>query len=171
MSKIINLSIVTVLSLPVFPVLASQLSVSQMNINLDKCYQQSELVYQTADPKELSVHACTKVISNEWLSRSVESNTRLNRGLIYMAQGKHQKAKKDFIRSLRFNPDSYPAHVALAQLLYKENDFVGSLRHYDLAITLNNNDAKLNKNRQLAFNSVVREEHNRLANNTQPKTK
>jgi len=168
MTKIINLSILSMLGLHVLPVTAGHLSVNQMNINLDKCYQQTELVQQKSEAKELSIYACTKVLSNDWLSKETESNTRLNRGIVYMAQGQYEKAKKDFKRSISLNPNSYPAHVALAQLLYKDNDFVGALKHYDVAITLNSDATAVVHNRQIVVDSILLEQKNRLAGVSKP---
>jgi tetratricopeptide (TPR) repeat protein len=162
MTKLFNLSIATILGLQVMPAVANNLTVNEMNRKVEKCFQQTVLVHQKVDPNKLSSVACTQVINSSWISKIRESNNRLNRGIIYMAQGHYNKAIKDFRRTLSLTPDSYSAHVALAQLLNRVNDFTGAIHHYDQAIALNNADKTLLHNRQLVANSILLDERNRL---------
>ncbi|WP_289030614.1 tetratricopeptide repeat protein [uncultured Paraglaciecola sp.] len=168
MTKFMSLSIATILSLPVLPAAASYLSVSQMNSNLEKCFQQTVLLHQKADVRNLTTLACTKVINNDWVTKEAESITRLNRGIIYMAQGQYNKAKSDFTHSLKLNINFYPAHVALAQLLNQEHDFVGAMHHYDKAIALDPDNTKLLRNRQLVANSILLNDKNKLTRQVSP---
>lgn len=139
------------------------LSVNQMNGHLDKCYQQSQLAHQLEDKHKLSSVSCTKVLRNEWLTKEAESNARLNRAIIYMAKGDNKLAIKDFKKLLNKGTHRYQAHVALAQILESENDYMEAIAHYDNAIAIDNSNPLLLKKRTRIAQHIALEKRQRLS--------
>lgn len=150
MKKLISLAtIITIFSSTQLVNARESLSVESMNRYTEQCYQQTLLLEQKVDPNSLSTSSCRKVLQSTWLAKDVEANTRLNRGLVYLYQGKLDKALRDFQRAVAAEPTLYYGHLALGKLLLSQNKLADSIFYFDKALTINKEDQKVVRKRAL----------------------
>lgn len=143
----------------------NHLSVGQMNDLLDNCFSQTQLVEHKESMDKANVASCSSVLRSDWLPRESELNVYFNRGVVFMAKGETQKAIGDFNKVVSLEPNSYRAHVALAQLLHSEREYLQAKVHYDKAIMINNTNPLLQHNRDLVIRSITAEKQERLSMN------
>ncbi|MEP1385713.1 MAG: hypothetical protein ABJK64_18185 [Paraglaciecola sp.] len=143
----------------------NHLSVGQMNDLLDNCFLQTQLVEHKESVDKANVASCSTVLLSDWLPRESELNVYFNRGIVFMAKGETQNAIGDFNKVVSLNPDSYRAHVTLAQLLHSEREYLQAKYHYDKAIAMNNTNPLLLHNRELVIQSINAEKQERLSMN------
>lgn len=133
------------------------LSLDGMNTKSKACYEQTLRVAKRAPLNTISPRPCTKVILTSWASSEVVATHKVNRGIVYLYQGKLDKAEVDFVQALKKNPQLYQAHLALAQIYYKKQQWQLSLQHYDEAISLDSSNPSVLKNRQIIANRLSEE--------------
>jgi|TARA_B100001964_G_scaffold208266_1_gene240741 tetratricopeptide (TPR) repeat protein len=77
---------------------------------------------------------CTDAISRGELTRRDLAATYSNRGIIYMKNGKFEKALKDHNKAVEIKPDLPQVHINRGNLLYHTHDYEEALVDYDKAL-------------------------------------
>jgi tetratricopeptide (TPR) repeat protein len=103
-----------------------------------------------------ALEICDLALETENLSRRDRAATLVNRGIVYMRSGRHERSLEDFERSLTLKPDLVEANVNVGAALYNlkrypealaaltkgletENLSARAVGHYNIALILERN--------------------------------
>lgn len=137
------------------PALANfSLSIDEINSQIDQCYQQTVLVSKKVAIAKITSKYCSAIINSGMLSRQQKAINLFNRGIIVAYQGHYELAAKDFENAIKYAPGLLEAHVAAAQLHGTNHQFAQSLRYYDSALALDNQNQQLKRNREFVAKHV-----------------
>jgi tetratricopeptide (TPR) repeat protein len=79
------------------------------------CYEAVEYTRVTAAK---AVQICDTALEQEQLSRRDRAATLTNRGILYMREGRHERAMADYSKSIRLMPELLESKVNLGAALY-----------------------------------------------------
>lgn len=79
------------------------------------CYEAVEYSKVTASK---AVEICDLALEQEMLSRRDRAATLTNRGILYMREGRHERALADYAKSIRLMPELLESKVNLGAALY-----------------------------------------------------
>lgn len=115
--------------------------------NAQACYDAA-----TYDPTGGDVRTCTTAIKNENLTRTDRAATLSNRGIIWSARGRLDRALADHNASIDIDARSPRAHVNRGNVHYKSGRFGDAIADYDRAVALSGGKlAVVFYNRALAY--------------------
>ncbi|GAB5380693.1 MAG: hypothetical protein Alis3KO_20250 [Aliiglaciecola sp.] len=98
---------------------ASSSIIDKLNINISKCYQQTE------KGKYAKKRACNTVLKSDFISRKNRAIAYHNRGVINLSQGDINSAFRDFRRAIKYDPTMSKTKQIVAYLNTKMSNQVG----------------------------------------------
>jgi tetratricopeptide (TPR) repeat protein len=84
------------------------------------CY---EAVEGRAEPISRAMQVCDLALQEEELTRKNRAATHVNRGILFMRQGRNERALADFDSGLRLKPDLHEAEINRGAALYNLKRF------------------------------------------------
>jgi tetratricopeptide (TPR) repeat protein len=115
----------------------------------ETCFKQAELAVQGGDASVLSVKACEKAFGRGPHTRGHKSTIYHNRALIELAMGQPAAARNSLESAVDLAPEVGPQHLALAQLAYRQGDYVRAVQLYDALLATEDAHPLIAKNREL----------------------
>lgn len=104
---------------------------ASVNHYVELCFQETEKVTTGADPATLSTLPCTRALRSE-LSRTNQSATLYNRGIVQRAQGYLVAAQKSFEKAVQLSGKVDQRNLALAEVARELGDFQIAFEQYGL---------------------------------------
>lgn len=109
---------------------------AQMLVVGDGAPQACYMSAMTGDAGSMSaIRTCTDAIESTMVRRD-EAATYVNRGVLLMRRGDHEKAIKDYRKAIQLRPELAEAHINHGVALFYQGDNKASLAAYDKAISL-----------------------------------
>ncbi|MBQ62630.1 MAG: hypothetical protein CMQ19_11215 [Gammaproteobacteria bacterium] len=94
-----------------------------------RCYQESLFPLSSQ-----GIGYCTDAINRGELTRRDLAATYSNRGIIYLKNGKFEKALKDHNKAVEIDPDLPQVHINRGNLLFHTHDYEEALVEFDKAL-------------------------------------
>ncbi|NJN51751.1 MAG: tetratricopeptide repeat protein [Gammaproteobacteria bacterium] len=95
------------------------------------CYESA-----TFSPSPSDVRSCTRALKNDDLTRVDRAATLSNRGIIWAAMNRFDRALADQNAAIEFNPDSARAHINRGNVHFRTKRFDAAIADYSRAISL-----------------------------------
>ena len=95
------------------------------------CYQAA-----TYGPSVADLATCTRAIEEEDMTRMNLAATYSNRGILWSARGRYDRALEDQNTSIGLNPDSARAYINRANVQFRMKQYDAALADYDKAVSL-----------------------------------
>lgn len=122
------------------------------------CYRQAQVALSESDNRNLTTISCRRALKNKPMSNKQEAATLYNMSVIQLTQGKTELARENLETAVAITKGVGVAHLALAQLTFKQGDYLKAASLYQALLdsgleqpALARNRSAIEKNRELAM--------------------
>ena len=120
--------LVTLLLIPTADALA-QARTTFGSDNATRCYQESNMPFASS-----GIRHCTDAIRHDGLTLRNLAATHTNRGIIYAASGRYEKAMKDHNQAILLMPELGEIYVNRGNVFHQQLEFDQALQDYQTAL-------------------------------------
>lgn len=133
-----NIKILALISLISVPIAASSQSMTVIGggQSARNCYMAATIAAQMHSTSMEEINECTYALQNTSMNSRNRVATFINRGIIYVAMEKYDKAIKDYDRAFKLNPDIAEIHVNRGNMFFMGEVYDQAIAEYSEAIEL-----------------------------------